>query len=167
MLRLSVGDEKRSRDFRKGNLLYNSWAMLKSTSHAVYETKYHMVWCPKYRKRILLKDIQKRVKELFQQISEQYEFEIDRCEVAEDHVHLLISFPPRYSIAQVVGILKARSGSKIFEEFPRVKKQLWAGHLWEQGYFARTVGEHMTDDVIRRYIEKHSFSYKQLTFEGV
>ncbi len=138
--------------------------VLKSTSHAVYEAKYHLVWCPKYRKRILVEGIRERVKELFFEISERFDFEIDRCEVAEDHIHVLISFPPRYSIAQVVGIIKGKSGSKILEEYPKLKKKLWGGHLWEQGYFARTVGEQITDDVIRRYIEKHSFSSDQLKF---
>ena len=141
--------------------------MLRSTSHAVYEAKYHLVWCPKYRKRILVGEVRERVKELFFEIAERFDFEIDRCEVGEDHIHVLTSFPPRYSIAQVVGIIKGKSGSKIFEEYPKLKKKLWGGHLWEQGYFARTVGEQITDDVIRRYIEKHSFSSEQLKFEGV
>jgi putative transposase len=138
--------------------------MLKSTSHAVYEAKYHLVWCPKYRKRILVGEIRERVRELFFEIAERFDFEIDRCEVAEDRIHVLISFPPRYSIAQVVGIIKGKSGSRIFEEYPTLKKKLWGGHMWEQGYFARTVGEQITDDVIRQYIEKHSFSSDQLKF---
>ena len=138
--------------------------MLKSTSHAVYEAKYHLVWCPKYRKKILVGEIRERVKELVFEIAERYDFEIDRCEAAEDHIHILLSFPPRYSIAQVVGIIKGKSGSKIFEEYPMLKKKLWGRHLWEQGYFARTVGEQITDDVISRYIEKHSFSSDQLKF---
>jgi putative transposase len=140
---------------------------LKSTSHAVYEAKYHLVWCPKYRKKILVGEVRERVKRLFYEIAEQFEFEIDRCEVAEDHIHLLISFPPRYSIARVVGIMKGISSGKVFEEYPKLKKKLWGGHLWEQGYFVRTVGEQITDGVIRRYIEKHSFSYKQLNFDGL
>ncbi len=140
---------------------------LKSTSHAVYEAKYHLVWCPKYRKRVLVGEVGERVKQLFYRIAEQFDFEIDRCEVAEDHIHLLISFPPRYSIAKVVGIIKGISSSKVFEEYPKLKKRLWGGHLWEQGYFVRTVGEQITDGVIRRYIEKHSFSHKQLRFEDI
>jgi len=137
---------------------------MRRTSHAVYETAYHLVWCPKYRKRILVGGIRDRVKEIFYQIAEQFDFEIDRCEIAEEHVHVLLSFPPRYSISKVVGIIKSISASKIFKEFSIIKKKLWGGHLWEQGYFVRTVGEHMTDDVIRKYIEKHSFSIEQPTF---
>ena len=140
---------------------------LKSTSHAVYEAKYHLVWYPKYRKRVLVGEVGERVKQLFYRIAEQFDFEIDWCEVAEDHIHLLISFPPRYSIAKVVGIIKGISSSKVFEEYPKLKKKLWGGHLWEQGYFVRTVGEQITDGVIRRYIEKHSFSYEQLKFEDI
>ena len=135
---------------------------LKRSSHAVYEAKYHLVWCPKYRKKILSEEIRPRIKEFFIEISSHFDFEIDRCEIAEDHVHILLSFPPRYSVSKVVGVLKSISGSKIFKEFPRVKKQLWGGHFWEQGYFYRTIGEQVTDDVIRKYIENHSFSQNQL-----
>ena len=135
---------------------------LHRTSHAVYEATYHLVWCPKYRKRILTGEICKRVKELFLEIASQFDFDIQECEIAEDHVHLLISFPPRYSVSKVVAILKSISGSKILKEYSSVRKRLWAGHLWEQGYFFRTVGEQVTDDVIKKYIQKHSFSQEQL-----
>ena len=135
---------------------------IKRTSHAVYEAKYHLVWCPKYRKKILTEEIQTRVSKLFHEIADQFDFEIDRCEVSEDYIHILISFPPRYSVSKVVGILKSISGSKVFKEFPKVKDQLWGGHLWEQGYFFRTIGEQVTEDVIRKYIERHSQSRNQL-----
>ena len=98
--------------------------MLKSTSHAVYEAKYHLVWCPKYRKKILVEGIRERVRELFYEISERYDFGVDRCEVAEVHIHVLISFPPRYLIAQAVGIIKGKSGSRILEEYPKLKDKL-------------------------------------------
>ena len=135
---------------------------IKRTSHGVYEAKDHLVWCPKYKKKILDEEIQPRVKELFFEIANHFDFEIDRCEASEDHIHILISFPPRYSVSKVVGIIKSISGSKIFKEFPKVKEKLWGGHFWEQGYFYRTVGEQVTDDVIRKYIEHHSFSQDQL-----
>jgi len=66
-----------------------------------------------------------------------------------------LSFPPRYSISKVVGILKAISSKEIREEFPRVKKELWGGEFWEDGYFARTVGDKITAEVIKRYIKYH------------
>jgi putative transposase len=136
--------------------------VLRRTGHAVYEAGYHLVWCPKYRKKILVGDISQRVEELFLEIATHFDFEIEGCEIAEDHIHILISFPPRYSFSKVVGIPKSISSSKIFKEFPQIKQKLWGGRLWEQGYFFRTVGEHLTDDFISKYIQEHSFSHEQL-----
>ena len=128
---------------------------IKRTSHAVYDTKYHLVWTPKYRKWIIRGDIREKVKGLFQEIAENHEIEIDEMEVVEDHVHLFISFPPRYSIAKVVGMMKSISASVIFKEHPEVKRELWGGEFWEDGYFVRTVGDEVTAETIRKYIEYH------------
>ena len=128
---------------------------LKRTSHAVYDAKYHLVWVPKYRKRILRGEVRDRVEEIFEEISRNHGFEIDTMEVAEDHVHIFLSFPPRYSISKVVGMLKSISASVIFKEYPSVKKHLWGGEFWEDGYFVRTVGDKVTADVIRKYIKYH------------
>ena len=76
-------------------------------------------------------------------------------EIAEDHVHLFLSFLPRYSIAEVVGKLKSISASVIFKRHPEVEELLWGGEFWEDGYFARTVGDKVTADVIRKYIKYH------------
>ena len=92
---------------------------LKRTSHAVYDTKYHLVWAPKYRKWILRDDIRDRVREVFEEIVRNHDFEIDTLEIAKEHVHIFLSFPPRYSISKVVGILKSISGSVIFQEHLR------------------------------------------------
>ena len=78
---------------------------IKRTSHAVYDLKYHMVWVPKYRKMILRGELAKRLREVFGEIAERYEFEIDTMEVKDDHVHLFLSAPPRYSPARVVQII--------------------------------------------------------------
>ena len=78
---------------------------IKRTSHAVYDLKYHMVWIPKYRKMILRGELAKRLKTTFQEISDRYGFEIDTMEVKDDHVHLFLSAPPRYSPARVVQII--------------------------------------------------------------
>ena len=128
---------------------------LKRTSHAVYDTKYHLVWTPKYRKWILKGDIRKRVQEVFEEISKNHEFDIDTLEVSEEHVHIFLSFPPRYSISRVVGMMKSISASVIFKEYPGVKQELWGGEFWEDGYFVRTVGDKVTAEVIRKYIKYH------------
>ena len=126
----------------------------------MYDTKYHLVWAPKYRKWILQGEIRDRAKELFREIAEHHGFEIKEMEVTGDHVHILISFSPKYSIAKVVGILKAVSAKEIRKEFPIVKKQLWGGEFWEDGYFARTVGDKVTAEVIKKYIRFHKEQVK-------
>ena len=129
--------------------------VLRRTSHAVYDTKYHLVWSPKYRKWILRGDIRESVKAIFEEIALNHEIEIDTLEIAEDHVHLFLSFPPRYSISEVVGKLKSISASVIFNRHFEVEEELWGGEFWEDGYFARTVGDKVTADVIRKYIKYH------------
>jgi len=136
---------------------------IKRTSHAVYDLKYHMVWVPKYRKMILQGDLAKRLREVFVEIAERYEFEIDTMEVKEDHVHLFLTAPPRYSPAGVVQIIKSISAKVVFKEFPEVKEQLWGGEFWSDGYFVRSVGDKVTSDVIRRYIKYQH--HEQLSFD--
>ena len=128
---------------------------MKRTSHAVYDTKYHLVWAPKYRKWILRGDVRERVEQPFYEIAENHDIEIETLEVVNDHVHLFVSFAPRYSISNVVGKLKSISASVLFPEYPELKRELWAGEFWEDGYFVRTVGDKATAEVIRRYITYH------------
>jgi len=129
---------------------------IKRTSHSVYDASYHLVWCPKYRKRIFEREeVKKRAEQLIRGISEDYGFEVIEVEVMEEHVHILISFPPSRSIGEVVRIIKSKSASGLFREFPGIKKKLWAEEMWEDGYFARTVGDRMTREVIDRYIKHH------------
>ena len=129
---------------------------LKRASHAVYDTVYHVVWCPKYRKKIFVGDeVRERAEQLVREICEEYGFEIEEMEVAEDHVHILISFPPKHSIGEVVRIIKSISARELFRVFPRLKKRLWSGELWEDGYFVRTVGDRLTRQIIDKYIKHH------------
>ena len=124
-------------------------------AHAAYDTAYHLVWSPKYRKRLLTGELAKRVEELFGEIGEAYDITIEEMEVSVDHVHIFCSFPPRYAISDVVKTLKSLSARALFKEFPGVKRKLWGGELWEDGYFARTVGDKVTAEVIRQYIRRH------------
>ena len=123
-------------------------------AHSAYDTAYHLVWSPKYRKGLLTGELAKRVEELFREIGEAHDITIEEMEVSVDHVHIFCSFPPRYAISQVVGRLKSLSARAVFKEFPWVKRKLWGGELWEDGYFVRTVGD-MTAEVIRQYIRRH------------
>jgi len=126
---------------------------IRRTKHAVYDLKYHLVWIPKYRKNILGKEVSEYLKAIFSKIAEEYEFRIDTMEVMEDHVHIFVEVPPRYSPARVVQIMKSISAREAFGKFPDLKKQLWAGELWSDGYFVRSVGDKVTAGIIRKYIE--------------
>ena len=126
---------------------------IRRAKHAVYDLKYHLVWIPKYRKHILEKEISDYLKEVFREIAEEYGFGIDTLGVMEDHVHIFVEAPPKYSPAQVVQIMKSISAREVFRRFPKLRKQLWAGELWNDGYFVRSVGDKVTTDIIRKYIE--------------
>ena len=126
---------------------------IRRTKHAVYDLKYHLVWIPKYRKQILDKEFSDFLKAIFEMIAEEYEFRIDVMEVMEDHVHIFVEVPPRYSPARVVQIMKSISAREVFSQFPDFRKRLWAGELWNDGYFVRSVGDKVTADIIRKYIE--------------
>ena len=129
--------------------------VLRRPSQAVYETLYHLVWSPNYRRDVLQGESQQRVRELFTDMAEQYDITREEMEVSPDPVHIFCSFPPRYSIVQVVTCFKSLSARAIFREFPRLNRRLWGGELWEDGYLARTVGDKVTAEVIRRYIQHH------------
>jgi putative transposase len=129
--------------------------VFRRAAHAAYDTAYHLVWSPKYRKHILEDELAARVEQMFKEIAEAYDITIDEMEISPDHVHIFCSFPPRYSIARVVSMFKSLSARAIFREFPQVKRQLWGGEFWEDGYFARTVGDKVTAEMIRKYIQRH------------
>ncbi len=92
------------------------------------------------------------VEQVFRRIAEEYEWEIDEMAVEPDHVHLFIQVPPRFAPAQVVQIIKSISARATFEQFPQLRKQLWAGEFWGAGYFVRSVGDKVTAETIRNYI---------------
>ena len=126
---------------------------IRRTKHAVYDLKYHLVWIPKYRNQIMDKEVSDYLRTVFEKIAEEYEFRIGTMEVMEDHVHIFVEVPPRYSPARVVQIMKSISAREVFSEFPHLREQLWAGEMWKDGYYVRSVGDKVTADIIRRYIE--------------
>ena len=141
---------------------------IKRMSHAVYDTRYHLVWAPKYRKWILKEKLRDTVKELFKEILKARDCEIEEMEIAEDHVHIFTSIPPKYSVGEMVRVLKSVSAKEIFLRHPEVKKELWGGEFWEDGYFVRTVGDKVTSEIIKKYIKYHRHEEKtptQLEFD--
>ena len=112
---------------------------------------------------ILKGNLANGIREVFAEIAERYEFEIDTMEVKDDHVRLFLSAPPRYSPAEIVQIIKSISAKRVFKQFPEVKKQLWGGEFWSDGYFVRSVGDKVTSEIIRRYIKYQQ--QEQLSFE--
>ena len=135
---------------------------LRRASHAVYDTKYHLVWAPKYRKSILKGELRDTVKRLFQEILEIRDCEVEEIEIAEDHVHIFTGMPPRYSIGEIVRALKCISAREIFRRYPEVERYLWGGEFWEDGYFARTVGDKVTAEIIKKYVQYHRHHEKSL-----
>lgn len=128
---------------------------LKRSKHAVYDLKYHLVWIPKYRKGILTAEVAEYAKQVLQKIAEEYDMSIDTLEIVEDHVHIFLEAPPRLSPSRIVQVMKSISARELFREFPRLRRELWGGQLWSDGYFVRAVGDKVTSEVIRRYIEYH------------
>ena len=128
---------------------------LRRSKHSVYDLKYHFVWIPKYRQKILTPETAEYAKEVLQRVAEEYDMIIDTLEVVEDHVHVFLEAPPRLSPARIVQILKSISARELFRQYPHLRRQLWGGKVWSNGYFVRAVGDEVTGDVIRRYIKYH------------
>ena len=122
----------------------------KKLAHVVWDCKYHVVWCPKYRFRILKGDIAKSVREIIRQLCEWRQIEILAGNVQTDHVHLVISFPPKYSVAEVTGFLKGKSAIKVFDRHLDLKKRYWGRHFWAKGYCVSTVG--LDEEQIKKYV---------------
>ena len=122
----------------------------KKLSHAVWDCKYHVVWCPKYRFRMLKGDLAKSVRVIIRQLCEWKKIEILAGNVQLDHVHLVLSFPPKYSVAEVIGFLKGKSAIKIFDRHLALKKRYWGRHFWAKGYCVSTVG--LDEEKIKKYV---------------
>ena len=125
----------------------------KRTAHTVYQLAYHFVWIPKYRRKMLQGEIVERLKEMIREICVEYEWEVESLEVMEDHVHLFVSCPPRYAPAQVMNTIKNLTARALYDEFPQLRKVQWGGHIWADGDYVGSSGEHVTSDLIRRYTE--------------
>ena len=123
-------------------------------SHTVFNIEYHFVWVTKYRYKVLTGETALRVKELVRQTCDAFEIKIISGVVSKDHAHVFVSAPPTMAPSEIMRRIKGRTSSKLFEEFPHVKKRYWGRHFWARGYFCATSGQ-VTDEMIKSYLEHH------------
>jgi len=133
-------------------------------SHTKYKIEYHFVWVTKYRYPVLTNDVAYRVRELVRQTCTMLEIEIVRGVVSKDHVHVLMSAPPVYSPSTIMRRIKGRTSSKLFEEYPHMKRRYWGRHFWARGYFCVTAGE-LTKEMIEEYLSHHFERKESTNFE--
>ena len=122
-------------------------------AHTKHDLKVHLVWVPKYRKKVLSGAVAVRVRDLLRQIAMEHELEIISGKVARDHVHLFIGYRPTQQISQMVQWLKGISSRMLLQEFPHLRKQFWGRHVWARGYLAVSSGR-ITDEMVQQYIEE-------------
>jgi len=125
---------------------------IRLSAHGAYHHQYHIVWIPKYRKKILKGELKKFIETRLFEIHDYHpEVEIEKYSVQEDHIHLVIIIPPKYSVSSIVGKIKANTSREVRIQFEWVKKVYWRKEFWSPGYFSSTVG--ITKEVIKRYVE--------------
>ena len=122
-----------------------------NTAHAVGSLKVHVVWCTKYRYKIIEGPIAIRCRELLRQGCEANGIKILRGAIGKDHVHMLLEIPTTLSVGKVMQLLKGRTSHMLQDEFPQLKKRYWGQHLWARGYYYGSVGE-VTEKTIQEYI---------------
>lgn len=121
-----------------------------------YNINYHIVFCPKYRKEVLINEIKNNLDLIFRSIADSNNWRIIELEIMPDHIHLFISAHPKHSPMEIVKQLKGISARLIFLKFPKFKqKEFWGGHLWSGGYYIGTAGV-VTNEAIKKYIQANS-----------
>ena len=127
----------------------------KSNNNVVYSCKYHVVWCPKYRRKVLVQGVDERLKEVIKEVAVETKSEITEMEIMPDHVHLLVEVDPRFGIHSLVKLMKGRSSRVLRQEFTWLRSRLPT--LWTNSYFVSTVGGAPLE-IVKQYIESQKRS---------
>ena len=122
----------------------------RSLSHAKWECKYHVVFIPKYRKKAIYGELRRHLGEVFRTLAEQRQSYIEEGHLMPDHVHIMISIPPKHAVAQVVGYIKGKSAIHIARSYAGRRRNFVGQHFWARGYFVSTVGR--DEAAVREYI---------------
>ena len=125
---------------------------LKRENHCVHQSHYHIVFPVKYRKALLSEPIVRTLREIAYDISERYELTIEEMGCDLNHIHLLCSFHPKYGGGQIVRLFKSITSRELFRQFPDLKKELWGGEFWSDGYYLATIGERGTLQTLEQYV---------------
>ena len=139
-------------------ILYNTDMKYKSNNNIVYSCKYHVVWCPKYRRKVLISGVDTRLKELIEEVCQEIHVEIIEMEIMPDHVHLLLEVAPQFGIHKAIKTIKGRTSRILRQEFPKLKTKLPT--LWTNSYFVSTVGGAPLE-IIKQYIEGQKRSQRE------
>ena len=131
-----------------------------SLSHTKWDCKYHVIWIPKYRKESIFLELQKYLGEILRELAKQKECTVIEGHLMPDHVHILLSIPPKYSVAQIVGFIKGKSAIQIARNFQGRKKNFVGQNFWARGYYVSTVGK--DEDAVRAYIQHQEKEDKRL-----
>ena len=131
-------------------------------SHNVTELLYHMVFPAKYRRAVFDPHVDEVLKEVCLEIADRYQVKFLEIGTDKDHVHFLVQSVPTYSVTKLVTLVKSLTAQEIFRRCPQVKKQLWGGEFWTDGYFASTVGKHGNENVIGKYVKSQGMVYEKL-----
>ena len=122
-------------------------------SHSKYDLKVHLIWIPKYRKKVLTGKVAERARDLLRQICMEHEADIISGKVASDHVHVFLSYRAQISISKLVQQLKGTSSRVLLQECAHLRRQFWGRHFWSRGYMAVSSGN-ITDEMIQQYIDE-------------
>ena len=135
-------------------------------SHNVSVLLYHIVCPAKYRKIVLSNEVDNAIKKICIEISKRYEMHFVEIGADKDHVHFLVQSVPTYSPTKIVRTIKSITAREIFRQIPSMKKELWGGEFWTDGYYINTVSKHGNEDVVRQYVKKqgNEGDYEQLHF---
>ena len=131
-------------------------------SHNVTVLIYHLVFPAKYRRAVFDGQVDGVLKEVCLDIEKRYQLKFLEIGTDKDHVHFLVQSVPTYSVTKVVTMIKSLTAREVFKRCPQVKKQLWGGELWTDGYFASTVGKHGNEDMIGKYVKNQGMEYQKL-----
>ncbi len=126
----------------------------KSNNNIIYSCKYHVIWCPKYRRKVLINGVDRRLKDIIEKMSNELNFEIIEFNVMSDHVHLLCEVDPQMGIHKMVKRIKGKSSKILREEFPWLKSRIPT--LWTNSYFVATVGG-ASLEVLKQYVENQKY----------